>query len=190
MSTRVAVLILLSAASAAAFQDVSSFQGKWRLDHERSQDLSAHIKQAAGNAYMSGGPSWATETWIPWSADYSEHARISVREFMLSSVPVFEALEIQQHGDELTTIHGDSGSRIFNLKRASSGSSALSGQTVRREARVEAGQLVLESKGKEGRFRETFTLEEGGNRLIYVLHLEQKLLKSELDVRLVYGREH
>ena len=180
-------LLLLACAGAAAAQDAPGLAGTWRLNHQLSQDLADHVKAVAGSAQMSGGPqTWATETWLPWKANFSEGERLTVRDFLLAAVPAFETVEIEQGADEVRTIHGEAGARIFNLKRTSAGTSAISGETVKRQAKLEGGQLLLESKGKEGEFRESFSIEMG--RLVYVLHLEQKRLEKPLDARLVYDR--
>ena len=189
MKRVVASLFLLFAVGTSSAQDGAGFMGKWSLNREQSDDFAAKIKQAAGSEYMKGGLSNTTEgTWLPWggAASFSEAKRLTVREFLLAAAPAFAVLEIRQRGQEIQTTHGDSAVRNFNLARKSAGTSALSGETVKREARLDAKQLALESKGAEGRFRETFTLE--GDRLIYVLRLEQKLMKDPLEARLVYDR--
>jgi hypothetical protein len=187
MLARLAGILLLTSAGIAVAQDAPRFAGTWRLNRELSQDLADHIKAVAGSEQMAGGPkTWATETWLPWKAGFSEGDRLSVREFLLAAVPAFEAVEIELGSDEVKTVHGEAGLRIFNLKRTSAGTSAMSGETVKRQARLEGGQLLLESKGKEGDFREAFTLD--GGRLVYVLRLEQKRLKDPLEARLVYDR--
>ena len=192
MKTGVTSLILLLAtAGAAAAQDGAGIMGKWTLNREQSDDLAAKIKVAAGSQYMSGGPSNTTEgTWLPWggAGNFSEAKRLSVREFLLAAVPAFAVLEIRQRGQEIQTTHGDSAVRNFNLARKSAGTSPLGGETVKREARLDGKQLALDSKGGDGRFRETLTLEGSGDRLVYVLRLEQKLLKDPLEARLVYDR--
>jgi hypothetical protein len=189
MRARLVGLVLLATAGAAFAQDAPGFAGTWTINRELSQDLAAQINAVAGSAQMAGGPStWATETWLPWKAGFSEGERLSVREFLLAAVPAFDSLEIQQGAVEVKTIHGEAGSRIFYLTRASAGTSAISGEKVTRQARLQGPQLVLESKGKEGRFDETFTLEPGGNRLVYVIRLDQKRLEKKLEARLVYDR--
>jgi hypothetical protein len=189
MRARLAGLVLLSTAGAAFAQDAPGFAGTWSINRELSQDLTAQIKAVAGSDQMAGGPStWATETWLPWKAGFGEGERLSVREFLLAAVPAFDSIEIQPGAGEIKTIHGEAGSRIFYLTRTSAGTSALSGEKVTRQARLEGPRLVLESKGKEGRFDETFTLEPGGKRLVYLIRLEQKRLKKELEARLVYDR--
>ena len=188
MRACLAGLVLIMGTGAAAAQDGPTLSGHWSLDHKLSQDLKPLIEASAGSAQMSGGPSWATETWFPWGTSFKENERLSVRDFLLATIPVFESIEIQQGADEVKTIHGDAGSRIFHLTRASAGTSALSGEKMTRQAKLQGSQLVLESKGKEGVLRESYTLEPAGNQLVYVLHLEQKRLKKALDARLVYDR--
>jgi hypothetical protein len=59
---------------------------------------------------------------------------------------------------------------------------------VTRQARWQESQLVLESKGKEGRFLELLAPVPERGQLSYVLRLEHKLLKAPLEVNLVYDR--
>lgn len=186
MLARLAVLAVFAAAPGVVADDAPALSGAWKLNRALSQDLAAKIKDAAGPEGMSGGPSWATETWLPWGTKFSEGERVSVRDFLLATVPAFDAVEIEQDAGEVRTVHGEDASRIFYLTRLSSGTSSMGGETVKRGARIDGGQLLLESKGKDSLLRETFHLEDG--RLVYMLHLEQKRLKGPLDARLVYDR--
>ena len=104
----------------------------------------------------------------------------------MSTLPALETLEIEQSAQEVKTIHGEDGVRIFNLTRQSAGTSALSSQKVTRQARWQGGQLVLESKGKESRFTEVLTLVPARSQLTYAIRLEQKLLEGPLEASLVY----
>jgi hypothetical protein len=186
--TRAAAALLLLACAGRSAAESPDLSGVWTLNRGLSQDIKEKIKLAAGSASMSGSVSWATETWIPWTGGMSEGQRVEMREFLLATVPAFDQVEIEQTADEVKTIHGESGVRLFNLKRSTSGSSALGGQTVTRHARWEGTQLVLESKGKEGRFLELLTLVPSRNQLTYALRLEHKLLKAPLEVSLAYDR--
>jgi hypothetical protein len=168
--------------------DPPDLNGVWNLNASLSQDIAEKIKLAAGSASMSGSVSWATETWIPWTGGFSEGQRVEMREFLLATVPALQAVEIEQGPQEVKTVHGESGVRVFNLKRASAGSSAMTGETVSRQARWQGEQLVLESKGKESRLLELLTLVPTRNQLNYAIRLEHKLLKQPLEVSLVYDR--
>jgi hypothetical protein len=184
----VVVSLLLAGAAPTPAEEPPDINGVWALNKSLSQDIAEKIKTAAGSASMSGGVSWATETWIPWTGGFSEGQRVEMREFLLATVPALQSVEIEQTPDEIKTIHGETGVRNFNLKRASAGSSALSGETVSRQARWQGGQLVLESKGKESRLVELLTPVPTRNQLNYALRLEHKLLKAPLEVSLVYDR--
>jgi len=175
--------------AAVAAADDAGFSGAWRINHELSQDLAAKIAAAAGSKSMSGGPGWArgTETWVPWGGGFSEPERVGVREYLLATIPAFDAVEIQQGADEVTTLHGEAGSRRFYLKRTSAGTSDMTGETVTRAATLEGQRLVLESRGKESKLVEVLTLETP-TRLVYQIRLEQKTLKTPLEARLVYDR--
>jgi len=190
MHARVAVVSLLLACGLPAAADAPDLNGTWTLNKSLSQDIAEKIKAAAGSASTSGGPSWtgATETWIPWSGGSSDGQRVELREFLLAAVPAMQSVEIEQTPDEVKTVHGETGVRNFNLKRASSGSGAISGETVTRQARWQGEQLVLESKGKDSRLVELLTLVPTRNQLNYAIRLEHKLLKAPLEVSLVYDR--
>ena len=188
MLVRLVAVLLLSVPGAISAQEAPDLSGHWALNHQLSDDVTAKIEAAAGSQYMSGGPNWATETWIPWSTGFSEGQRLGVREFLLATAPALQNLQIEQSEREVKTIHGDAGVRIFNLTRFSAGTSAMTGERVTRQARFQGGQLVLESKGKESRLTEALTSVPARNQLTYALRLEQKLLKAPLELSLVYDR--
>ncbi len=180
--------MLVTAGSAAA--QSSDLAGVYHLNPGLSQDIAEKVKAAAGPASVASGPQWTggVETWIPWGGGSSEPRRTELRDFLLATAPALQDVEIEQTADEVTTIHGEDGVRRFNLKRATSGSSAAGGETVTRQAHWEDGKLVLESKGKDSRLLEVLTPIPTRNQLAYALRLEHKLLKAPLEVSLVYDR--
>jgi hypothetical protein len=184
----VAVLGLVSAGSALA--QTPDLRGRWTLNAELSGDIAEKIKAAAGPASVSGGPSWAsaTETWFPWAGGFSEPQRVEMREFILNTLPVLQNVEIEQSPEEVKTIHGDAGVRTFYLTRKSSGSSAVDGQTVTRQARWQGSELILESKGKESRLTEVLVLVPTRKQLTYTVRFEHKLFKSPLELNLAYDQ--
>lgn len=188
MPARLAAVALLFVAGTSAAQEAPVLSGAWKLNHELSEDIAAKINAVAGSQYMSGGPNWAAETWFPWGTSFSEGQRVGVREFLLATLPALQALEIEQTPQEVKTIHGEDGVRIFNLTRASAGTSGMSGEKVTRQAQWQGPQLVLDSKGKESRLAEVLTLVPERKQLTYAIRLEQKLLKAPLEASLVYDR--
>jgi hypothetical protein len=162
--------------------------GPWRLNRELSGDIAARIAEAAGSQYMSGGPTWAAETWIPWGTSFGEGERVAVREFLLATIPALQEVEIEVSPAEVKTVHGEAGVRIFNLTRKSAGTSAITGERVMRQAAWRSGQLSLESKGKEGGLTELLTLVPARNQLTYAMRLETKTLDKPLELALVYDR--
>jgi hypothetical protein len=173
-----------------ALADPPPVNGTWMLDREHSGNLEEAIKAAAGPATMSGAPGFArgVETWIPWTGGFDEPDRLTLREFLLATMPVFDKVEIEQAAAEVKTVHGESGVRRFSLARKTAGSSALGGEKVTRVARMEGARLLLESKGEEGELKESLSVGPEPGRLTYALRLEHKLLKAPLAVTLVYGR--
>lgn len=188
MLVRLAAVVLLLASGTVAAEDPPDLTGGWRLNPGLSDDIEEKIKLAAGSQSMSGGPSWAAETWFPWGGGFSEGKRVGLREFLLEMKSYFEALEIEQSATEVRTIHGEDGVRNFNLTRASSGTSALGGETVTRQAHWQAQQLVLETKGKESKLVELITLVPSRNQLTYAIRFEHKLLKAPLEMSLLYDK--
>jgi hypothetical protein len=188
MHTRLALIILLSTAGLSAAQNAPDLTGVWTLDRGSSDDIAAKIKEAAGPESMSGGPgiTRGVETWIPWTGS-GEAKRVGLREFLLSTAPALETLEIQQTATEVKTIHGEAGVRIFNLTRESAGTSAATGEKVTRRAQWQGQTLSLESKG-DGKLVETLTLDPAAGQLKYALRFEQKQLKSPLELHLAYTR--
>jgi hypothetical protein len=184
---QVAVAVLLATAVGAE-ESPPQLAGVWKLNRGLSDDIAAKMKVAAGSESMSGGTSWAAETILPWTGGFTEGQRVNMREFLLANAAIFQALEIEQSADEIKTIHGESSSRIFNLKRTSSGTSVLGGEKVSRQARYQASQLVLESKGKDSKLVELVTAVPSRSQLTYAVRFEQKLLKSPLELKLVYDK--
>jgi hypothetical protein len=189
MHARLALIVLMLASGMSAAQDAPNITGVWTLDRGSSDDITAKIKEAAGPEYMSGGPGLTrgVETWIPWTGS-GEAKRVGLREFLLSTVPALQTVEIQQGAAEVTTIHGESGVRIFNLTRESAGTSAASGERVTRRAHWQGHELSLESKGKEGKLTEALAFDPAAGQLKYTLRLEHKQLKAPLELRLLYTR--
>lgn len=184
----VAVLGLVSAGP--AFAQAPDLNGRWTLNEELSGDIAEKIKAAAGPSSVSGASSFAgaTETWFPWSGGFSEPERVQLREFLLATLPVLQSVEIEQTPQEVKTIHGESGVRVFYLTRKSSGTSAADATTVTRQARWQGTQLVLESKGKESSLLEVLTLVPERKLLTYSVKLEHKLFKAPLELNLAYDR--
>lgn len=180
-----APLIATPAASPGA--DAPNFSGVWTLNRQQSDDAAARIKEAAGSQYVAGAPSWGSETLFSWSS-FKEGARVDLRQFLLDGVPALASLEIEQTAVELRTIHGEDGVRIFNLTRATAGTSAATGEKVTRQAYWKGPQAVLESKTGKSRLDEVLTLVPGRDQLIHAIRFQTELFKSPLELRLVYDR--
>jgi len=185
-----ASLVLVSALSVSAQEPSTALNGHWSLNRELSQDMEAKIKEAAGSQYMTGsGPGWAPpETWLPIGVKFNEHERLEVRKFLLATIPVFNDLQFDLTPAEIKTTHGETGVRIFNLSRATAGTSTLTGEKVMRQARWEGQKLILDSKGKDSHMVETITVATEQKRISYALHFEAKVLEKPLDLNLVYDR--
>lgn len=183
------VTTLLLCAAVSRAEDPEALAGQWALNRGLSQDIEARIKEAAGSQYMADAGSWAADTWIPWGGTkLGEGQRVEVREFLLATVPALQRLGLEVSPLEIKTIHGEAGVRIFNLTRTSAGTSAMTGETVARQARWQGSQLVLETKGKDSHLTEVITPVPTRRQITYALRFEAKLLKKPLDVTMVYDR--
>jgi hypothetical protein len=181
-----AALLTLTPAQAHA-QASPDFSGSWKINRGLSDDAKAKVAEVAGPESIAGG-----DRTLGWNAflprNYGSGVeRVNVREFLMKAISGLEEFEIEQSADEVKTIHGDEGVRIFNLKRASSGTGA-GGTTVTRRTRWQGEQLVLESESGEAKLVEVLTLVPSRSQLIHALHYEAKVLKKPLDLRLVYDK--
>jgi hypothetical protein len=173
--------------SATHAQAAPDFSGSWKINRALSDDAKAKVAEVAGPETVAGGG-----RTLGWNAflprDYGKDVdRVNVREFLMKAIAGLEEFEIDQSADELKTIHGEDGVRIFNLRRASSGTGG-GGVTVTRRTRWQGEQLVLESESGEAKLVEVLTLVPSRNQLIHALHYEAKLLKKPLDLKLVYDK--
>ena len=180
-------LVLTSSASRAA--EPTDFSGVWKINRGLSDDAAARVKDGAGSAYVQGAPSWASETFLPWGRNFDENERVMLRDVLLGAVEALATVEVEQTPAEIKIIHGEDAVRVFYLKRSGTGSSVLTGEKLARQARWKGEQLVLESKSGKTKVVEVLTLVPSRNQLIHLLHLEMDLLKSPIDLKLVYDRE-
>ncbi len=187
LATPVAAALLALTPVAAGAQSAPDFSGSWKINRPLSDDAKAKVAEVAGPETIAGG-----DRTLGWNAflprDYGKGVdRVNVREFLMKAIAGLEEFEIEQSADEVKTIHGDEGVRIFNLKRASSGTGA-DGATVTRRTRWQGEQLVLESESGEAKLIEVLTLVPTRNQLIHALRYEAKLFKKPLELRLVYDK--
>ncbi len=184
---RAAVPLGALLAASPVFAAPPDFNGQWRLNREASDDVAAKVKEAAGSQYVSGAKGFGSFTIFPWTS-FSEGQRVLLRDVLLAGVGAFDRLEIEQAGDEVKTIHGEDGLRIFNLKRASAGTSVMTGEKVKREARWQGEQLVLESSSGKLSTVEVLTRYPERDQVIEVFRIEMDLLERPLELKLVYDR--
>lgn len=187
LATTAAAMLVSLVPSATRAQTAPDFSGDWKINRPLSDDAKAKVAEVAGPETIAGG-----DRTLGWNAflprDYGKGVdRVNVREFLMKAIAGLEEFEIEQSADEVKTIHGDEGVRIFNLKRASSGTGA-GGATVTRRTRWQGEQLVLESESGEAKLVEVLTLVPSRNQLIHALRYEAKLFKKPLELRLVYDK--
>jgi hypothetical protein len=168
--------------------DPPPLSGSWTLNKELSGDIEARIKDAAGSQYMSSGHRSGVETWLPWGAGGGEGERVEVRAFLLAAVPALSHLQLELTPAEVKTVHGEAGARIFSLTRKNAGTSAVTGETVQRQAHWKGEQLILETRGKDSHLTEAVTPVPARRQITYALRYEAKVLEKPLDLSLVYDR--
>jgi hypothetical protein len=182
-----AVALALLAQGTAALAGPPDFSGKWRLNHERSDNVREKIEQASGPATIKGaGRDGARERWIPRN-EGGEVDRVRLREYMLASVEQLEQLEIAQSATEIKIVQGDL-ARTFYFGREHT-RQAESGEKLKVRSSWKGGQLVIDEKGEKGlRLMQVLTLLPGGNQVIQALRYESPLLPQPVEIRLVYDR--
>ena len=180
--------LLLLCADTTRAAGPPDFSGTWKLNHGLSDDAAAKVKEAAGSAYVQGGPSWAAETVLPWGRKFDEDERVSLRDLLLAALRGLERMEVEQTPSEIKMIHGQDALRVFYLTRTGAGTNILTGEKVKRSARWKGDQLLLESAGEKSTAREVLSLVPARNQVIDALHLKMDLLKHPIDLRLVYDR--
>jgi hypothetical protein len=184
--TLLAVLALCVSSQGAA-QAPPDLSGEWTLKRSLSDDAVAKVKEVAGPDVMTGAKTVGGQTFFPRASYGREVDRINLRQFLLEAVAGLDRIEIEQTAEEVKTMHGEDGVRIFNLKRESSGTGALGAKLVRR-ARWQGEQLVLESESGKTKLLEVLTLVPARSQLIHVLRYEAEVFSKPLELRLVYDR--
>jgi hypothetical protein len=183
----VAALGLAALSFPALAADPPDFSGSWRLDHARSDDVKARVKEATGSGQVSGGTSPLTILPVPGTKAGVE--RVELREEMLKLVDQLDKLEIEHGPTEIKLFHGDEIARTFYFGRENFREDFM-GRKLKCRSKWNGEQLTLEEEGDKGRRRvETLTLVPAAGLLIEAVRWEDGLFKKPLEVRLVYTRE-
>ena len=181
----VAAAFILPALASAPQPD---FSGSWILDRQRSDDARARIAEAAGPAHVKGGGTNPL-TILPPMGMKGSVERVELRDWLMSMVEHLERLDIEQRADEIKLFNGEDVARTFYLGREHVRQDGQ-GRKLKCNARWNGAQLMLDEQGDKGRrLRETLTLEPGSGVLVHELHMEDKLLKKPLELRLLYVKQ-
>jgi hypothetical protein len=180
-------LLALRAGTPGAAQTAPDFSGEWTLNRVLSDDAAAKVKEVAGPDVMTGAKTVGGQTFFPRASYGREVDRVNLRQFLLEAVTGLAELEIEQTAEEVKTIHGEDGVRIFSLKRESGGTGALGVKLVRR-ARFQGEQLTLESESGKTKLLEVLTLVPARKQLVHALRYEAEAFPKPLELRLVYDR--
>ena len=187
LAAPMAATLSLLIPAAVHSQGTPDFSGSWKINRPLSDDAKAKVAEVAGpDTVAGGGRTLGWNAFLP--RDYGSGVdRVNVRELLMKAISGLEEFEIEQTADEVKTIHGDEGVRIFNLKRPSSGTGG-GGVKLTRSTRWQGEQLVLESESGEAKLIELLTLVPSRNQLIDALHYEAKVLKKPLELKLMYDK--
>jgi len=163
------------------------FNGKWRLNAERSDNARAKIEEATGPASVQGaGADGGRERWLP-RGEGGEVDRVRFREQMLALADQLDSLEIKQSATEINVAHGEL-SRIFYFGREHVRETE-SGEKVKARTSWKGDQLVVDEQGAKGlRIIEIFTMLPGGNQVIQNLRYESSSFPKPLELKLLYDR--
>ena len=115
LATPLAATLSLLIPAANQAQGTPDFSGSWKINRPLSDDARAKVAEVAGpDTIAGGGRTLGWNAFLP--RDYGSGVdRVNVREFLMKAVSGLEEFEIEQTADEVKTIHGDEGVRIFNL---------------------------------------------------------------------------
>lgn len=156
--------------STALLADPPDLSGQWKRNAELSQNLVSKIHSATGG-----------------QDGRSDVGRTRAREALLALARAGETLEIQQKAGEFQISYADDDVQIFYPGRQHV--RERSGLKVQVAPRWEGEALVIE-QGYEGGAKnvESYSLADGGTRLVVLARLESKELKEPLVARMVYDR--
>jgi hypothetical protein len=176
-------LLGVTTAAEAAHPD---FNGKWRLNTQRSENPRAKVEDATGPASVQGaGGNGGRERWLP-RGESGEVDRVRFREQMLALADQLDSLEIKQTATEINVAHGDT-SRIFYFDREHVRETE-SGEKVKARTSWKGEQLVVDEQGKGLRIIEIYTLLPGGKQVIQNLRYESSMFPKPVELKLVYDR--
>ena len=178
--------VLVFPAARVAGQSPPDISGLWTINHSLSDDPEAKVAEVAGPDAVAGARTFGGQVFFPRASYGADVDRVNLRKFLLTVVASLERLEIEQTPDEVKTIFGDE-VRIFNLKRASTGSNAA-GVKLTRRTRWQGEQLILESESGKTKLIEVLSLVPTRAQLIHAVRYEADVFKKPLDLKLVYDR--
>ena len=188
---RALLLLMLAAAGvpARAAAGPPDFSGTWQLDAGRSDNARARVEEAAGPAQVKGGGTNPL-TILPPMGMKGSVERVELRDYLLRLVTQMDRLEITQAPNEIKLVHGEDLVRTFYFDREHVRMDGQ-GRKLKCKTKWVGQQLVLDEQGDKGRkIREGLTLDPATRALIQEVHLEDRLLKKPIDLRLVYIRAH
>jgi hypothetical protein len=162
----------LLAVGPAFAQEPPAVGGTWTLNEALSDDLEAKVLEAVGGGKTVGQGGL-------------EGPRVELRRAILALLPALARVEIEQSPTEIKYADADDNVRIFYFGREHVRESR-GGRKLRSSVEWKGPQLLITEVAEDGRLTELLTPVPGRNQLIHVVRLEDKRLKSPLELRLVY----
>ncbi len=182
-SAAVLALFVVAPAPAPASEQTPVLTGTWRLQQGASDNVEERVAAWAGPGKTVGHGDWISVG----DRSTSEVDRIELRKLLMDRVQTLKDVEITQNEREFTIVDGEIGVRIFYFDREHVRQTA-EGIKLTCRTRWDGPKLVIDEKGERVRILEVFTVVPDGSRLTRSVHLEHKLRKEPLDLRLLYDR--
>jgi hypothetical protein len=114
-----------------------------------------------------------------------ESGRLELRKVILGILPALDTLEIEQTAGDIKLIDADDNVRIFYFGREHVREGRL-GRKLRCTSEWKGEQLVVTETSDQSKLTEILTAVPARRQLLHVVRLEDKRLKTPLEVRLAY----
>jgi hypothetical protein len=172
---RFVTVVALAAAllpSAPASGQAPDLRGRFLRNDALSEDVERKALEALGGGKTVG-------------QDAQEASRVQMRQAILAILPALGQVEIEQAEGEVKIVDADDNVRIFYLGREHLREGRL-GRKIRCSSAWKGEQLVVTESTDDGKLTEVFTAVPAKRQLLYALRLEDRRLKTPLDLRIVY----
>jgi len=161
--------------------------GNWLINEELSDNTDDQVEEAI----KEGGGKVARRFFRKRPEDFYRGG--PAEQELYDRISYDDVLSIEYADPEITFIYADDYQRIFHTDGRRRSTTANSFYAEGGEdfsfGNWEAGALVVEARPRDGGFTlETYTLEEGGNRLRVVMTIEPESFRGAISLMRVYDR--